>query len=58
MENSTSWGNWVAYVVIVLFLIFIVFLMARTMMLFSTLTFMPISRVLRRVQRLFTRERM
>ena len=46
-----------AYVVIVLFLIFIVFLMARTMMLFSTLTLMPISRVMRRIQRLFVRDR-
>ena len=57
MENSTSLGNWVAYVVIVLFLIFIVFLMARTMMLFSTLTYMPIARVFRRIQRLFVRDR-
>ena len=46
-----------AYVVIVLFLIFLVFLMARTLLLFSTLTLMPMSRVLRRVQRLFVRER-
>jgi hypothetical protein len=57
VENSSSWSNWVAYVVIVLFLIFIVFLMARTMMLFSTLTLMPISRVMRRIQRLFVRDR-
>jgi hypothetical protein len=57
VENSSSWGNWMAYVVIVLFLIFIVFLMARTMMLFSTLTLMPISRVLRRIHRLFSRDR-
>jgi hypothetical protein len=57
VENSSSWTNWMAYVVIVLFLIFIVFLMARTMMLFSTLTLMPISRVMRRIQRLFVRDR-
>jgi hypothetical protein len=57
VEHSSSWGTWVAYVVIVLFLIFLVFLMARTLLLFSTLTLMPMSRVLRRVQRLFVHER-
>ena len=57
MENGSSWGNWVAYVVIVLFLLFIIFLMARTMVLFSTLTLMPISRVLRRIQRVLQRDR-
>jgi hypothetical protein len=31
--------------------------MARTLLLFSTLTLMPMSRVLRRVQRLFVHER-
>ena len=55
MEHGSSFGTWVAYAVIVAFLLFLVFLMARTMMLFTTLTLMPISRVWRRLQRLLVR---
>jgi hypothetical protein len=55
MENGSTWGNWLAYVAIVLFLLFLLALIARTMMLFGTLTLMPISRILRRFTRLFAR---
>ena len=55
MENGSGWGIWLAYAAIVAFLLFLVFLLARTMVLFSTLTFMPVSRVLRRIERLFGR---
>ena len=56
MENGTAWGVWIAYVAIVLFLILLVVVFARTMMLFGTLTLMPISRVARRFARLFRRD--
>lgn len=55
MENGTAWGIWIAYVAIVLFLILLVVVFARTMMLFGTLTLMPISRVARGFARLFRR---
>jgi hypothetical protein len=55
MENGTAWGVWIAYVAIVLFLVLLVVVFARTMMLFGTLTLMPISRVARRFARLFRR---
>jgi hypothetical protein len=55
MENGTAWGVWVAYVAIVLFLILLLALFARTMMLFGTLTLMPVSRIARRLARLFGR---
>ena len=55
MENGTAWGVWIAYVAIVMFLILLVVVFARTMMLFGTLTLMPISRVARRFARLFRR---
>jgi Ni/Fe-hydrogenase subunit HybB-like protein len=55
MENGTAWGVWIAYVAIVLFLTLLVVVFARTMMLFGTLTLMPISRVARRFARLFRR---
>jgi hypothetical protein len=55
MENGTAWGAWIAYVAIVLFLILLVAVFARTMMLFGTLTLMPISRTVRRFARLFRR---
>jgi hypothetical protein len=56
MENGTAWGVWIAYVAIVLFLVLLVVVFARTMMLFGTLTLMPISRVARRFARLFQRD--
>ena len=57
MENGSSWGIWVAYATIVVFLLFVLVVFARTMMLFSTLTFMPLSRVLRGLERLIGRRR-
>ena len=56
MENGTAWGVWIAYVAIVMFLILLVVVFARTMMLFGTLTLMPISRVARRFARVFRRD--
>jgi thiol:disulfide interchange protein len=56
VENGTAWGVWIAYVAIVLFLVLLVVVFARTMMLFGTLTLMPISRVTRRFARLFRRD--
>jgi Ni/Fe-hydrogenase subunit HybB-like protein len=56
VENGTAWGVWIAYVAIVVFLILLVVVFARTMMLFGTLTLMPISRVARRFARLFRRD--
>ena len=48
-------GTWVAYVAIVAFLLFLLAVFVRTMMLFATLTFMPIARVFRRIARLVGR---
>jgi hypothetical protein len=56
VETGTAWGVWIAYVAIVLFLVLLVVVFARTMMLFGTLTLMPISRVARRFARLFRRD--
>ena len=56
MENGTGWGVWVAYAVIVAFLLFLLFLFARTMALFATLTFMPLARLKRQIERLFGRK--
>ena len=47
MENGSTLGTWLAYTAIVLFLRFLLALVLRPMALFSTLTFMPISRVTR-----------
>jgi membrane-anchored protein YejM (alkaline phosphatase superfamily) len=55
MENGSTWGTWLAYAAIVAFLLFLLAVFARTMMLFSTLTFMPLSRILRRVARFIGR---
>jgi len=57
MESGSTWGAWVAYVVIVLFLLLLLAVVMRTMMLFSTLTFMPVSRALRGLERLIGRRR-
>ena len=57
MENGTAWGVWIAYAGIVAFLVLLLFLFTRTMMLFGTLTLMPLSRVARRVARFFGRDR-
>lgn len=56
MENGSTWGTWIAYVAIVAFLLFLLFLVTRTMLLFSTLTYMPLNRIFRRIERLFKRE--
>jgi hypothetical protein len=55
MENGTTWGVWLAYAAIVAFLLLLLGLFARTMMLFGTLTLMPVSRVMRRFARLLGR---
>jgi len=55
MENGSTLGTWVAYVAIVLFLLFLLALIVRTMLLFATLTIMPISRVGRWFLRLMGR---
>ena len=57
MENGSGWGIWLAYGAIVLFLLFVLALFARTMMLFATLTFMPLARIARRIERVFGRRR-
>lgn len=56
MENSTTWGSWIAYVAIGLFLLLLFAVILRTMMLFGALTLMPIARVLRRLRRVVQRE--
>ena len=55
MEHGTTWGTWLAYAAIVVFLALVLAVVMRTMMLFSTLTLMPVSRVLRQIARLFGR---
>ena len=55
MEHGTTWGTWLAYAAIVVFLAVVLAVVMRTMMLFSTLTLMPVSRVLRQIARLFGR---
>jgi hypothetical protein len=55
MENTTTWGTWLAYAAIVVFLLLVLVVFARTMMLFGTLTLMPVSRVVRRLARLLGR---
>jgi len=55
MENGSIVGNWLAYAAIVVFLLFMLALVLRTMALFATLTFMPLSRVGRWLLRLIGR---
>lgn len=55
MENGTTWGSWLAYAAIVVFLLFVLAVFVRTMMLFGTLTLMPIARIMRRLARVFGR---
>jgi len=55
MESTTTWGTWLAYAAIVVFLLLVLVVFARTMMLFGTLTLMPVSRVVRRLARLLGR---
>jgi hypothetical protein len=55
MESGSVLGTWVAYVAIVAFLLFLLAVFVRTMMLFATLTFMPIARVVRRIAQLVGR---
>jgi hypothetical protein len=47
MENGSSVWTIVAYAVICIFLLLLVVVLARTMLLFSVLTLMPLARVLR-----------
>lgn len=55
MENTTTWGTWLAYAAIVVFLLFVLMVFARTMMLFGTLTLMPVARVVRLLARFLGR---
>ena len=55
MENGSTLGTWLAYGAIVVFLLFLLALIVRTMLLFATLTIMPISRVGRWLLRLIGR---
>lgn len=57
MENGSSWGTWVAYGAIVAFLLLLLFVFVRTMAMYATLTFMPLARILRQLERLFGRRR-
>jgi hypothetical protein len=57
MEHASSWGMWLAYGTIVAFLLLVLAVFLRTMMLFSTLTFMPLARIARQIERLFGRRR-
>ena len=57
MEHGSGWGIWLAYGAIIAFLLLLLFVFVRTMMLFSTLTFMPLSRVVQWIGRLFFRRR-
>ena len=50
MENGTTWGTWIAYGAICVFLLVLVVVVGRTLLLFSTLTLMPLNRVLRWVR--------
>ena len=55
MESGSSWGTWLAYAAIVVFLILLLAVFVRTMMLFATLTFMPLARVARWLGRVLGR---
>lgn len=52
MESGTNWGTWLAYGAICVFLVGLLAVFVRTLLLFATLTFMPISRMMSRVRRL------
>ena len=52
MENGSAFGTWLAYAAIVVFLLLLLALILRTMLLFATLTIMPLSRVGRWLLRL------
>ena len=45
MENGSAFGTWLAYAAIVVFLLLLLALILRTMLMFATLTIMPLSRV-------------
>jgi hypothetical protein len=55
MENGSTWGTWLAYVAIVAFLLLLLGVFVRTMMMFATLTIMPLSRVGQWILRLIGR---
>lgn len=52
MESGTTWGTWLAYAAIVVFLLLLFAVVLRTMLMFATLTFMPLARVGRWLLRL------
>jgi len=56
MENGSTLGTWLAYAAIVVFLSLLLALVVRTMLLFATLTIMPISRAGRWLLRLIGRD--
>jgi hypothetical protein len=49
MEDGTTIGVWIAYAAIVAFLVLLVLVITRTIVMYTLLTIMPISRILRRV---------
>jgi hypothetical protein len=57
MEHGSTWGTWLAYAAIVTFLILLLAVVLRTMMMYATLTLMPLARILRRIERLLGRGR-
>lgn len=57
MEQGSSWGIWLAYAAIVVFLLLVFVVFVRTMMLYATLTLMPLTRVFRRIERFFRAEK-
>ena len=56
MESGSALGTWLAYAAIVVFLLLLLAVFLRTMAMFATLTFMPLSRVGRWFARLFSRD--
>ena len=55
MESGTTWGTWLAYAAIVVFLLLLFAVVVRTMLMFATLTFMPLARVGRWLLRIIGR---
>ena len=55
MENGSTLGTWLAYAAIVVFLLLLLAVVLRTMLMFATLTIMPLSRVGRWLLRLIGR---
>jgi hypothetical protein len=55
MESGSTLGTWLAYAAIVVFLLFLLVVVVRTMLMFATLTIMPLARVGRWLLRLVGR---